>query len=258
VLIAGQLFSTPAPEGAYYGGWTPEFEGMDRYRGRVLSARIGEQEIAEGGPVDDPAALRRALLDDEPLRVRWEAGPAPLRLAPLVVVIGPGHEEMALLAVRGPDLVLRRWRRSARFLLEQPELTWPRALADVAPGATVALSATPEGSGVAFERSGELARRVGLGPGRGWALLAPDRWVPAERRVWLDALWQMLLLFPLGLWSPRDWRALPLAALAVAALWLVPGGLGLRAAAAAEWSGAGAGVLLGQLAAWLARRRATR
>jgi hypothetical protein len=256
VLATGALVAVEIPPGQLYGGWTMQIEGMDRYMGRILAARIGSVEIAAAGPLADSSGAHSALRAREPLAVTWLVGTAPARLAPLVILIGPDEKEVALIAARESDLVVRYWRHAARFLLEQPELTFPDALAGLAPGSRAALVATRSATGVAVEIEGQAPARIGLGPGRGWALLAPDRWVAPALRPALDALWLAILLVPVGLWLPRGGRGLGLAALALAALWLVPARVGLEPAAFADWIGALAGLAGGRGWALLARRAA--
>jgi hypothetical protein len=240
------LLSPEVPIGQSFGGWNPEFEGMHHYPGPVLEARIGELEIARAGPIDDPAGLRRALLEGEPIRLRWQVAESPPGLSPLVIVIGPASEELALVAARRSDLVIRRWRRSARLLLEQPELTWPGVLAGLEPGRIAGLLVRSTASGVSIELDAGVPRHLGLGPGRGWALLAPDSWIDPRRRPLVDALWLAILLLPLGLWLGPGWTGLGAAGAALACLWLLPGPLGLETTTPGEWSGAIAGLLVGR------------
>jgi len=246
VVATGLLFTDEIPRGLYYGGWNAEFGGMDTYPGPVLEARVGPIEIARAGPVSESAALHRALHEGEPLRVRWQVAEAPPRLSPLVVVIGPSSEELVLVATRKADLVLRRWRLAADFRLEQPELTWPDMGSALVRGAVAELIATPRGAGVVVQLEGGPRRVIGLGPGRGWALFAPDRWIAPWLRSGLDAFWLALLLLPLGLWLPQSWGLrVSLAAMALAALWVAPGPLGLAPSVLVDWAGGGVGLLVG-------------
>jgi VanZ family protein len=256
-FITGLAFLPSVPAGLYYGGWNPEFGGMAVYPGPVLDARIGEKLVAPAGPIADSAALRRGLLAGEPIRVRWRIAESPARLAPLVIVIGPASEELALVATHGMDLVLRRWRRAADFRLEQPELTWPGALARLRPGRSADLVATPSASGVRAALDGGEPEAIDLGIGRGWALVAPDRWLDPAWHPALDALWLMSLLFPAGLWLPRGWTGLAWAVPALACLWIVPVRVGLAPTTAVEVCGALAGLILGGGIAALAARSAT-
>jgi hypothetical protein len=191
------------------------------------------------------------------VRVRWGGAAPPRGLAPLVVVIGPQSEEIVLIATRGADLVLRRWRRSAHWLLEQPELTWPGGLEGRDIRGLLEVSAVSAGLGAMFELGNER-HAAGLGPGRGWALIAPDRWVDPALRPALDALWLAILCFPVGLWLPQRWRGPALAAAALGCLWLAPMRLGLSETSSAEWAGALAGLIAGRLVQGLASRLPTR
>jgi VanZ family protein len=254
IAVSGYLCSVWLPEGQSYGGWNQEFEGMGVYPGEVLDARIGEEPIARGGPAANAPALRRALLANAPVVVRWKRAPAPARLAPLVVLIGPESEEILLVAVRRSDLVLREWRQSARLLLEQPSLTWPDALEKSRPGEVAELVVHPSRSGAGLSLDGADLGHAGLGPGRAWAVLAPDTWVTPRLRPALDAVWLAILLFPAGLWLPAGRSGLVFAAAALAGVACVPGPVGLDPATAVEWAGALGGLLAGWRAAALARR----
>jgi hypothetical protein len=250
VLATACFFQREVPAPPYFAGWTPSLGQFEPYSGRVFQARLGPRSLPPAGAVEKGLGWLVALESAEPLVMEWEVGRAPEALAAVLVLIGPRHEEIFLVGVRGMDLVVRFWRRAATPGLEQPELVWPGALDGVLPGSRLRLVARPVGTGVEVELAGQPRAVIGLGPGRGWSLVVPDEWVGLRCRGWLDAIWLACLIFPLGFWM-RSAGGLggptcgALAASAIALPAAVPQ-LGLAPAGAGEWGGVLAGVALGR------------
>jgi hypothetical protein len=219
---------------------------MDVYGGRVLEAAVGAIPIPVGGPAPDSRALREALEAGDPLRMRWQVGDAPSQLAPIVMVIGPRSEAL-LVAARGEDLVVRRWRRAADLGIEQPELTWRGALAGLTPGEFAGLRLTPTATGARLALDGRGERSLELGASRSWALFSPDRWLLPDLRPWLDALWIGALLVPLGLWMPIDLMGAAILSVTVLGLEVLPAWAGLAAPTLADRLAAIGGLVLGRL-----------
>lgn len=121
LALTGVLVGPSFPEETYYGGWTPRFDHLHRYGGRVLEASLGEVEIPPGVIGRSPEVHQR-LLSDPTLRVHAEAGPRPAGLAPLLTIKDAHRREILLLGVDGDDLVYRYRTRAMDWGLIGPDI----------------------------------------------------------------------------------------------------------------------------------------
>jgi hypothetical protein len=186
---------------------------MDRYRGRVVDAVIGDAPLRPG-PAAGAERWAQLLARGTPVAALTLMGPRPERLAPLLTIHDRSGAEGILLGVRGTDVVYRRQLRAHRWHLDTPELKVRGVLEGAAPGDTVLLATVATPLGQCF-----IVRRVshcGIGPngGDGWRLLYSGDALAATTGRALNALWLGLLVLPIGFWS--RWRA-GLAMLAVVA-----------------------------------------
>jgi hypothetical protein len=240
-LGTGWLLRPMLPPGDALELRTPDLGAhTDLYSGRVLAVtgRIGVTE---------------------PLTIVVTAGTPALsrRFAPILDVDdGPGPAGTIVAADR-TDLVLRNRSRSMFLRLARPDLRARGALAGVAPGDTVTVTAWREPSHRTFCLARDGKRWCGLGYtiGDGWKLIFfPDHF-PAWGLSVLNALWVGGGLLGVGLWGRRD-RTTGIALL-VAALTLALGppvaGGGLTVTPITEWLGGLGGLGLGL--AWRRRSR---
>ena len=218
---------------------TPDLGGhTDLYTGRVLAVtgRIGVTE---------------------PLTIVVTAGTPAMsrRFAPILDVDdGPGPAGTIVAADR-TDLVLRNRSRSMFLHLARPDLRARDALAGVAPGDTVTITAWrhPRHRTFCLARDGKPSCGLGYTIGDGWKLIFfPDHF-PTWGLYVLNALWVGGGLLGVGLWGRRD-RATGIALLVAAlALALGPPLVGLTVTPITEWLGGVGGLVLGL--AWRRRSR---
>ena len=210
---------------------------MDLYSGHVLSVtgRLGARE---------------------PVRIVATAGTPSGRLAPILDVDdGPGPAGTIVAADR-TDLVLLIRSRSMFLDLDRPDLRARRALAGVAPGDTITITARTDHPGRTFCLARDARESCGLGYtiGDGWKLIFfPDHFAPWALRV-LNAMWVGGGLLGVGLWGRRHAASGVALLLAVATLALAPGLVRLNPTPLTEWLGAAGGITIG----WLASCRRNR
>ncbi len=244
VAATGALFRPDFPHAQYYGGWTPDFGHMARYRGRVLSARVAGVPILEGA-LPNSDTVRALLRAGTALELRVVVGPRVSRLAPLLSINDDAQREILLLGADRDDLVLRWRMRAAAWRLDQPEVRVAGAFAGRRNGDTIALAVHRSRDGYCIAVEGG-ARTCGLnfGPGRGWSLL---RHAAGGGRGWAqlaDATWLAALFAPLG-WCACSRRGVWGGAALLLALGVAPPLARLLPAGVAEWAGGAAGLLLG-------------
>jgi hypothetical protein len=207
--------------------YTPDLgQHMDLYEGRVLSV-TGRLGITE------------------PVRIVLLAGPLPGRLAPILDVDDGPWPAGTIIAADRSDLLLRNRSRSMYWGLDRPDLRARDALAGVAPGDTVTVTAWTEGKSYCLGR--DTLRWCGLGytMGDGWRLIFYPEHFPRGALALLNALWIGGWCLGIGWWARR--HPATGAAFAVVALTLLvgPGLVGLLATSAGEILGGVGGVGLG-------------
>lgn len=248
------LFQPVYPTTTYYGQWTADLGGgMVQYRGRVLSASIDGLRLPSWRLRDTP--LTRSLLaQGAALHVAGVAGPPPPTLAPVFSIYDSRALEILLLGVDGDALVLHRRLRAGRLHFDQPELRLPHGAAGLVPGQPFVLDYRGGPGAVCMGVDYRIHCGLALSAADGWALFlggrVPPGLLPVARVGWLA-----LLLIPLGLLAPEDGRrALALAAVAAAALAVVPAISALATAGPLLWAAAILGLLMGRgLRRWAMR-----
>ena len=231
-LTTGWLLQPMLPPADAIESWKPDLGShMDVYSGRVLSV-TGRLGVAE------------------PLRIVVVAGPAPGRLAPLLVVDdGPGPAG-TLVGVDRSDLVLRNRSRSMFLVLDRPDLRARGALAAIATGDTFTVTARTNGNGYCLARDAVEWCGLGYTMGDGWRLIFyPEHFPPAALRL-LNALWIAGWCLGVGWWARRHPATGVGLAVVAGALLVGPGLAGLLGTPVGEWLGGVGGVAGG----WLARR----
>jgi hypothetical protein len=242
VTATGVLVRPSWPPSDYYAQWNAQFGNMEQYRGHVVAADLAGTPLPSAR-LPDGAALRARVFAGAAVRIRFVAGPPPVRLAPIFSMSDGRRRRFLLVGTRGNELTFFTRLRSADLRLVQPPLVWPRALA-ANEGDTLSLRVrwTPRGWCLDVGTASRCPMRYGVG--RGWAFLLPVPDGHRRARV-LDGLWMLALFGGAGYWS-RGARGAALAAGGVLAVtWLVPLAAGLQPAGRVEWAGILAGLAVG-------------
>jgi len=208
--LTGWLLAPSFPKTVYYGQWTPNLGYIDWYRGKVLDARVGGQEI-RSRRVSNSDALRQALLDGAPIDVLFVAGPNTSRLSSIFSIYDDRQQEIVLIGPRENDLVLRYATQAARFRLDQPELRSGEAGAKWRVGDTLSVTVRRSDPGWMVGVGSAQARQLGYTIAAGWTLLFYPRSQPDWLLAALNMAWMTGLLLPVGYWL----RATPSSAAAV-------------------------------------------
>jgi hypothetical protein len=245
----GALFHPSIPPGTLHGQWTAVFGDMARYEGIVSAASVGGLD-APSRRIRESAALRRALLEGELIRVEAEAGPPPAGLAPLFSIFDSDAVEMLLIGVDRHDLVIRYRMRATALRLDEPHFRALDALQGLEPGDPFAVEVWRPGAALCLRVSlpGSSRTRCDFGytVGDTWALLLfpLPRPLPALMRV----VWIGALLLPAGFWMPRAPATAAVAAvLAVIVLAAAPRFVGLLPTPSIQLAAAAAGIAAGYL-----------
>ena len=247
VLVTGWLLQPSFPRTAYWGQWTPNLGHLERYRGRVRSARIDGVEV-RSRRIERSAWVREAVLGGGPVEVDFVAGPPVTRLASLLSVYDQDQREIFLLGPDRDDLVLRLRTRARGWRLDQPDLRASGAWPDLEPGTRDTVSALSPSRGE-WCLEGPAERHCGLGftVGAGWGILYYAEWFPGWLRVLLGAVWSAALLLATGFLIRRRWEALVAGGIVIVALAALPGTVGLRPTRGIEWAGAVLGLAVGMV-----------
>lgn len=240
------------PRSVYWGQIAPELEQFERFRGEVLSGRVGPIPMASRR-LDNSAEVRRVLLDSGAVgAVAVPDGPTP-GLAPIVSVFDREQREIVLLGQAGRDLVFRLRSHAFDLRLRPPAIRVPHAFPE-AGGDTLRLAGRLSGRTLEAEARGSgPVRRAALDLSAqwGWSLLLPMRYYLGPEERWLSALWVAVWLVPIGYWTRRGRAgligptALAAAFAAGVGLLAIPLAFGLRAPGWREWLAAPAGLLVG-------------
>lgn len=257
IVAAAQWLQTPSfPRAAWFGGYTADLGHFEHYQGRVLTAAIGDAPLGEARIPDDAAeALRAALLAGATWRVEAIAGPAPMRLAPLISIHDEAQREILLLGVIGDSLLVRERHRSADLLLEAVDTRVDDILHGVHAGDSLSIEVRTGGETSCVSAQGRLRCVASRPPARGWALFASVTRFSERGRAALDATWLALLALPIGfLLRPAPSGALA-ALIWIGGLALMPGMVGSMEPSVTGVGGAIAGVLAGSVIAGVVRKR---
>jgi hypothetical protein len=247
-ILTGAYLTGPAlPRSTYFGQWTPNLQHLEWYRGRVLSASIGNVPLPSQ-QLADSRTVRDLLLAGTPLSLEVVAGPRPQYLGSLFSIADGSKREVILVGVERDDLVVRYRTRSVAARLDQPAFRLDNAFGDVTVGDTVHVTAWREGRGYCVRVNTSRFCPVGFTAGRSRSVFLSTERLPTPWQQVLDALWMALLMMPLGFWTRKRWESMVPLGIAFAALAVVPATSGLLAPPAGEWVGAllglGAGIAL--------------
>jgi len=201
LLFLPLLMLKPAPPagGVYFGQWTPSLGRMEVYRGRILSATVGNT-VVRSWRSDATAALRKDLENGSPIRIRLQVGPPPAAQAPVFSIFDDRQRGAFMLGADGTDLFIRLRRMGTTFGLQTPTWWWKGAMEGFRIGDTIRVTYGLSGRSPCLSVEGHtrcLTASADLGS---WSLLAPaDRGGAVIRLVGL--LWAFLLGAPLGMLS---------------------------------------------------------
>jgi len=245
----GFLLRPSFPEDTYYGGWTPRFDHLEWYGGRVLEASLGGLEVPPGVLARSPQ-VRQELLSGATIHVRARAGPRPSGLAPVFTIDDAHQREILLFGIVGAELVYRYRPRALACRLQAPEIRVRGAMRGIVWRDLVSIVVRPTGSGYCVRVNATEHCGLGFTVGTGWALLLGSPpgslWLqPALNPGWLAALF-----FPIGRWARFSWAFAASVALSLGGLLVLPSFVGLLPTPATELVGA----LAGSLAGWTSRK----
>jgi hypothetical protein len=263
LVLAGVAFKLSLPATAWWGQWQADLAHLWRFPGRVLDITLDGATLPHTRMARSDDARARMLGGETTVEVvAIPAGRTPA-LAPLASIFDVDSRQVLLLGQLGRELVYAV-RTRAHDLKLHPTMI---RLDDAFPG-TGADTVTVRGR---FDRQ-TLIVESGTGAGRrafaftpnlssGWDLFVPTFYAFGPEAFTFDALWMLLLALPLGFWSWRRERsanaALPVMALTVVGLGLLPALLGYPMLRGGAWAGALGGLALGWAAAGFIRSRVT-
>lgn len=247
-LLAGGLLLAPAlPRAVYYGQWTADLGYLERYRGRVVAASVGDVEVPSHRMERESPRLRSLLQAGAPVRVEAVAGPPPPALAPVFSVYDHLRREVVLVGADREDAVFRYRTLGTALKLDQPDLRVPGAFGGVAAGDPLRLAVYRDGPGYCVQVDDARSCSLGFTVADTWTvLLFPARLPPGGRRL-VGLLWLAALFLPAGLRVRGRRQTLATGAAVAAGLLLLPAAAGLLAtppsAVLAALAGMGAGAL---------------
>jgi len=257
LTLQAWLLAPAIPEREHRLDWTPPTEWGFTYGGQVLRFSVGGEALPPG-PVARSAALVDALRRGTELELLVRAAPTPDGIAHLLVLTDDSEHEDLLIGLDHEDIVIRYRTRAMTLRLDRPVVRWRRGAARWATGDTISLRVAGIGGGLSISQRGGTAvaeypgtRRtfteLRVPTGRGWGFLMFPRFVARRSVSGLDALWMLLLAFPLGVWGAGR-TAVACGLSWVAALVLLPLAFPLLGPSFAGAFGVAAGITLGLVA----------
>jgi hypothetical protein len=195
-MAAGVLLRPALPKLVYYGQWTPEFGNTEQYRGRVLSADIGDLHV-RNAPIRRSEELRSRLLGGDVLYLKVRAGPALQWNSPVFNIYDARQHEVLSVMAEGQDIGISYRMYARRFRLDAPTLVIRGALREVAANSPWSLEVRLIDGGICARARATTSCPLGFSPARGWALLMSTT-LPRGVEVMLDMLWLALLFMPAG------------------------------------------------------------
>ena len=239
--LTGYLVAPSMPDSPYWGQWTPRLEGLVPYKGRVLSATVGEMPVPSGA-IEESAALRARLMAAERVDLLVVVGPPPSATSSIFSIADADSRRVLLVGAVGHDLLFRYRTRAGDWHLDQPTLRSAHAFASTREGTTTPISVRkePEGYCLAVEERETCA--FGYGPGDGWSLLVSSVGTTQPTRRVIQALWMALVVSPVGFWARPGRRSALAIGILAAGLLVVPAFTVLQPTKPNEWMGAALGV----------------
>lgn len=209
VLVAATSLLTPTmPDTVWWGQWTPILYRTEPYRGRVLSARIGDLDLPSYRlPSSD--SVRTLFATGHPIEIVAIAGPAPSSPSKIFSIADEQPREILMIGASGDDFVFRVLRASADYLLDRPDLRIHDALAGVRQGDTIRLSVRQLPDEAYRLQVNEMSRDLRVGVADTWSLFLWPEWVARSSRAMLlmRVLWLGALALPAVVWIALSRRA---------------------------------------------------
>ena len=197
VFAPALLLAPSAPNGTYWGQWTPDFGNMEHYEGQVLEANVGEVPLPSSRS-DRTEEIRRGLLQGVPVGLLVIAGPPPSGEAPIFSIFDDREEEAFMVGAEGDDIFVWIRRLGTDLRLEAPTWWWTGAFHNVTPGDTIRIQyalgerspcLTVQGNTRCLQASADFG---------GWSLLAPKGGDSPELRLF-GVLWALSMGIPFGM-----------------------------------------------------------
>ena len=197
------------PPSVYYGQWTHDLGHLAWYRGRVLSAEVGNLPVPDGRAADS-RALRTELERDAPIVIRAIGGPPVPRLGELFGIFDDRQRTIALVGPDQDDLVYSFRTRGEGLGLQAPEIRARGLLRGVEPGDSLRVVVSRDGVEICLSANGRRGCQAAPGVAAGWTLLVATmvshRHSPAWLVTLLNAGWLIFLVGPIGYWGWRSVR----------------------------------------------------
>lgn len=270
--VSAYGFSLTIPRSEYYGQIARRLENLEQFRGRVISARIGDLAVPDTRFTDSRKA--RELLIGGAVFTATITPAAPTQaIAPIVRVVDATRREILLFAQNTDELVFAVRTGASALRLRPPVFhlgdLFPRT-SPAGSGLTadpLSVSASYSAREVRVRTQGRTfyERDIPISASLGWTIFLPFQWIiegtPAE--LGLSAIWTACLLLPLGYWTTSGARSrrgenTTKAKMAVAAavmlilyvgMVVVPHAFELNAARPSDWIAGLTAILLGGVCA---------
>jgi hypothetical protein len=274
-VLGSYGFYPSIPRAAYYGELGPSLGDFEDFKGRVLSASIGNVVVANA-PFPTNDGLRELLLHGATLRSTIVLPDPIAGVAPIVRITDASESELLLLAQDSADLIFGVRTGAAVLRLRPPifalrDVMSANKMRDRLPMTdTVAVAARYSAHEALLRTqstaSHDIARashgdRIAITASLAWTLLMPFQWLIGGTGLEsaVSFAWLAILLFPLGYWGaavvrnrrPAEADGLTIAAalIGVTALYLglsgVPHAFGLAPSPLRDWIAASIGIVSG-------------
>ena len=249
IWLTGTLLRFDPPANLYFGQWVPDQGHLERWKGTLREAYVGQASVADG-PSRASAELQASLRESAHVRVVGLAGPPTKRLSAIFAVTTDEMAEALLIGPHGDDLVVRVRRLAATWRMDAPEFRFRDALRSIAPGTPLAIEfrGTPQGGCATVNGVRHCVGRSTAGST--WMLARSYDGVPWWVQRLLDSLTLFVLTLPAGLLirgAPRA-HALAVGAVILVGLPTVAWYSGLALPSLWDWLGVvlaiGGGVLV--------------
>lgn len=198
LLMGLGLFTPSLPATTYYMQWTPRFEHMGVYKGKVLSTRIGPLEMAGGQRITQTDSVRRMLFK-KPLQISATAD-LGAEMAPIISIYDADQRQILLLGAERSDLTYRYRMLADELRLDHGDLRIHQAFEHITHGRTYRLKWAVDRAGYCLELEDQRRCGPGFTVGDTWTLLRSLDWGTDERTV-ISAVWLWLMFIPAGLVS---------------------------------------------------------
>jgi hypothetical protein len=243
LLGALSLFTPNFFRDVYWLHWTPDYESLENYHGKVLRTSVGNRVWTEQQKLPFPDSVAH-LIVSAPLEARVVVGPEPRTLAPIVSISDQVQEEVILIGAEGSDLVYRFRARANDILLDHANLRAPNAFRGVKPGDTVDLAVSFKRKGYCIGLNENVSCGRGFTVGQTWSLLVSPNLSTTLHQL-ISFFWLILVFVPAGFVAST--RSLLIGSIAITTVFLLAGPLliGFAMTPVVELAAAFLGLLIG-------------